>query len=164
MLITWDLQQLQEGQSLSGTSGESSVRPKRFFVVLEFVVFEGLGSYQLFFFFLILCPVAFTICPRDKTSTMRSLQSHAIASFKPGTWVPKDSWFLSVHVYPCQFYRSRSNHWQQSCWKTNNRSVLAHNACSVYLCILTAWGEGGGVWEFPALNIHPAETQTAIKT
>lgn len=50
MLITWDLQQLQEGQSLSGTSGESSVRPKRFFVVLEFVVFEGLGSYQLFFF------------------------------------------------------------------------------------------------------------------
>lgn len=116
------------------------------------------------FFFLILCPVAFTICPRDKTSTMSSLQSHAIASFKPGTWVPKDSRFLLVHVYPCQFYRSRSNHWQQSCWKTNNRSVLAHNACSVYLCILTAWGEGGGVWEFPALNIHPAETQTAIKT
>lgn len=147
MLITWDLQQLQEGQSLSGTSGESSVRPKRFFVVLEFVVFEGLGSYQLFFF-LILCPVAFTICPRDKTSTMSSLQSHAIASFKPGTWVPKDSRFLLVHVYPCQFYRSRSNHWLLSNSHAGKPTIdqCLHTMLAVFICVF--WQRGGRGGEF----------------
>lgn len=99
------------------------------------------------FFFLILCPVAFTICPRDKTSTMSSLQSHAIASFKPGTWVPKDSRFLLVHVYPCQFYRSRSNHWLLSNSHAGKPTIdqCLHTMLAVFICVF--WQHGGGGFE-----------------
>lgn len=100
------------------------------------------------FFFLILCPVAFTICPRDKTSTMSSLQSHAIASFKPGTWVPKDSRFLLVHVYPCQFYRSRSNHWLLSNSHAGKPTIdqCLHTMLAVFICVF--WQRGGRGGEF----------------
>lgn len=101
------------------------------------------------FFFLILCPVAFTICPRDKTSTMRSLQSHAIASFKPGTWVPKDSRFLLVHVYPCQFYRSRSNHWLLSNSHAGKPTIdqCLHTMLAVFICVFWQRGGRGGGFE-----------------